>query len=297
MPMGKAKPIRIRDVAREAGCHYTTVSLALRNDPRLPPVTRRRIQKIASRLGYRPNPLVSKLFSSLRKNRLLPELGVIGFLDTRKRPAGQPGLALENDPFYKGARKRAEESGYSLDLHHLAAPNMSARRMKDILLARGVRGLVINSSHVPRGHLSLDVSPFACALRGYSQMRPNLHRICHNHFQSLLLAIHFLRHLGYRKIGLVLPRSLDALVNEQWSAGFLSHQQHLPASLRVPLLMPPRITREETARWFRRHKPEAVLSPDAAVRDWLREEGVDIPGDASFACLDLEHNPQHPDVA
>lgn len=282
--------VRLRDIAREAGCHYSTVSLALRNDPRLPPTTRKRIQQIAARLGYRSNPLISNLISSIKKERTPPELGVLAFLDTRKRPGKQPEISLERDPFYQGARCRAEEFGYRLDPFQLTTPEMSAQRMKAILHARGIRGIVINSSHVPRGHLSFDVSSFACALRGYSQLRPNLYRVSHNHFQGLLLAVHFLRRLGYRRIGMALQQAADTIVNEQWSAGFLSYQQGLPASLRVPLLRPKKWQKEELIRWFRSHSPDAIIGHDCTVTKWLKEADIDVPRQVGFANLDLDQS-------
>ena len=51
----------MQDVARAAGVHQTTVSLALRNDPRLPAATRERIQAHAKKLGYRPDPMLAAL--------------------------------------------------------------------------------------------------------------------------------------------------------------------------------------------------------------------------------------------
>ncbi|HRP04381.1 MAG TPA: LacI family DNA-binding transcriptional regulator, partial [Opitutaceae bacterium] len=51
----------LSDVAKRAGVHVTTVSLALRNHPRLPESTRRRIQSLAKRMGYAPDPLLRAL--------------------------------------------------------------------------------------------------------------------------------------------------------------------------------------------------------------------------------------------
>lgn len=39
----------------------TTVSLALRNHPRLPEKTRHRIQKLAKEMSYRPDPVLQAL--------------------------------------------------------------------------------------------------------------------------------------------------------------------------------------------------------------------------------------------
>ena len=53
--------INLRRIAAEAGCHYSTVSLALRNHPRIPRATCEKIQGLARRLGYVPDPMVSSL--------------------------------------------------------------------------------------------------------------------------------------------------------------------------------------------------------------------------------------------
>ena len=49
----------MEDVARAAGCHASTVSLALRGDVRIPGDTRERVQAAADRLGYRIHPLIA----------------------------------------------------------------------------------------------------------------------------------------------------------------------------------------------------------------------------------------------
>jgi DNA-binding LacI/PurR family transcriptional regulator len=55
--------VSIKDVAREAGVSVTTVSHALNGKGRLNPDTRRRVQAVAERLGYRPNPAARSLVS------------------------------------------------------------------------------------------------------------------------------------------------------------------------------------------------------------------------------------------
>ncbi|WP_415909533.1 LacI family DNA-binding transcriptional regulator [Oleiharenicola sp. Vm1] len=46
----------LEDVAKRAGVHRSTVSLALRNSPRIRPEVRARIQQIAHEMHYRVNP-------------------------------------------------------------------------------------------------------------------------------------------------------------------------------------------------------------------------------------------------
>lgn len=66
--MVKTSVITIRDVAKESGFSSTTVSIVLNDAPLaryIPPATKKRIERAAKKLGYRPN-----LFArSLRSNR------------------------------------------------------------------------------------------------------------------------------------------------------------------------------------------------------------------------------------
>lgn len=66
--------LTMQDVATAAGVDRTTVSLALRNHPRISLATRKRVQQVADELGYRTHPLVSALMT-YRANRENPTGG------------------------------------------------------------------------------------------------------------------------------------------------------------------------------------------------------------------------------
>ena len=64
--MVKTSVITIRDVAKESGFSSTTVSIVLNNAPLaryIPPATKKRIEKAANKLGYRPNLFARSLRS------------------------------------------------------------------------------------------------------------------------------------------------------------------------------------------------------------------------------------------
>ena len=46
----------LQDIAKRAGVGKATVSLALRNDPKISAATRERVRAIAEELKYRPDP-------------------------------------------------------------------------------------------------------------------------------------------------------------------------------------------------------------------------------------------------
>ena len=62
-------PVRMREIAREVGVDASTVSRALRGDPRIGVGLSEKIRGAAERLGYRPNPLVSALMANRRRGK------------------------------------------------------------------------------------------------------------------------------------------------------------------------------------------------------------------------------------
>jgi LacI family transcriptional regulator len=119
-------------VADAAGVHLSTVSLALRNDARLPEQTRKKIQAVAQKLGYTPNPLVSLLMSRVRR-RNAGYRGTLGYVHTvPKGTAKLAGPVHRN--FLAGARQRAMGLGYHLDEFFLEADATSGRRLARMLM-------------------------------------------------------------------------------------------------------------------------------------------------------------------
>ena len=49
------KPVGLKALARELGVDVSTVSRALRDDPRVRPETRKAVQDLAAHYAYRPN--------------------------------------------------------------------------------------------------------------------------------------------------------------------------------------------------------------------------------------------------
>jgi LacI family transcriptional regulator len=81
--------VTIRDVAKESGFSSTTVSIVLNDAPLaryIPPVTKKRIERAAQKLGYRPNQFAR----SLRSKRS-HTVGVMVFDMTDLLHAGSAG--------------------------------------------------------------------------------------------------------------------------------------------------------------------------------------------------------------
>ena len=78
----------MREVARRARVSTSTVSLALRNSPRVAAETRSRVQQLAAQAGYKIHPLVAAHMRSRRRARVGVAGPVLALVDTQRRQHG-----------------------------------------------------------------------------------------------------------------------------------------------------------------------------------------------------------------
>jgi hypothetical protein len=105
--------ITMKDVADAAGVARSTVSLALRHDPSIPEETRNRILAAAEKVGYKVNPLVSALMTSLHERRRKMRHTVLAYVtsDPEFAPWRSYQMFIE---MQEGATSRARDLGYQL---------------------------------------------------------------------------------------------------------------------------------------------------------------------------------------
>ena len=274
-------------VADAVGVHLSTVSLALRNDARLPEATRRRIQAVAQKLGYTPNPLVSLLMARVRR-RNAGYRGTIGYLHTV--PKGTPKLSGRvHRNFLEGAQRRAMDLGYNLDEFFLDDDNGNGRQLVRMLDARSIAGLVIEhvpSALCPERRLPFDVASFASASLGVPLASPSLHYVANDQYMRAVIAAREVLALGYRRLGLVVIDAFDSAMAHRCSAGFWAVQEYIADVARIPICRVARGAERGIAAWLQRHRPDVVLGTHGSVLDAIRGAGRCVPEDVGFAHLD-----------
>jgi LacI family transcriptional regulator len=278
--------VTLREIAAGLGVSHTTVSLALRNDPRIPAATRRTVQEYASRRGYRVDAIVSSLMARLRTLREKPVQATIGFLTawpTRNGWRAMPNL----ERFHTGAERRAGKLGYALDELWLNEPGMTPERMTRILRARGISGLILQSLPCAGGQLKLSWRYFACVTKGLTVSNPSVHRVVSSHYEDMQLVLHELERRRYRRSGLVLSEDLSARVDRAWLAAFLLHQNGIVVGERVPALITRSADEEEHFReWFTAYRPDVILFSDQPIPVWVEKMGLRVPTDVGLVHLD-----------
>ena len=307
-PLGSAAAPRPRvtqlDVARAAGVHSTTVSLALRNSPSLPASTRQRIRTLAEQLGYCPDPALRALVSYRKQLVSTRRTETIAFV----RFAGTPSRyreALEQQSF-EGAQHKGVECGYHLEAFTIGASGMTGRRLSSILFHRGVRGVLLAPlDSLCAERLDLDFSHLCVVQIGHVPHGLGVHRVANDPIGDIRLAVRRSLAAGYQRVGLVLPAEWDDLTEQAWSMGFMIEQSRAPASQRIPILVCPSqyrsrpcgpsvpapagtVDREALVNWYERFRPDVILGSSDHVLPALEQLHLRIPSYVAFVDLARE---------
>lgn len=281
--------MNLRHLAGLAKLSTAAVSLALNDSPKISRATKARVRRLARRVGYRADARVVALMRHLRKPRDLRQsacFAVVSFYDSL-RPWEQ---SLHLTRVYQGMARRAEELGYRLEPLWLKEPGMSLRRLRAILEARGIEGLLCFGSPDLRQEFPAEFDRCAVVTQGLSIQTP-LHRIINHAYHDTVEALNQLHRRGYRRPGLVLGQYEDLRGAHAHSAAYLGWCEFtLGRGRDVPILRLDEVESSPLSKWQRRHRPDAIVAvhvPSALpeLSAVLRRTGIRVPGDLGVAVI------------
>lgn len=276
----------MKQIAEAAGVSIATVSMALRNSPKITADTRAKVKAAAAKLDYRPDPLIAAL--GMRRQEARPSgLETIAYLTAYPTREGWRNNRF-SPAVFDGARERAAQHGYRLEHFWLREPMMTPRRMADILQARGIMGLCVAALPEATPLFNFPWEAFSPVAIGYSMARPAPHRACPHQFQGMQLALNQLRRLGYQRIGVALGKRVSKIVAQHWIGSVLLYQYAHGRSAATCLVYE-ESDRSEIRQWLKKHGPDALIVSDIALLDWLRESGVRVPED--MGVVPMERHP------
>jgi LacI family transcriptional regulator len=293
------EPIRqptFADIAKQAGVCKATVSLALRNNARIPEDTRKRIKKIALEMGYRNNPLVTANMAKIRRSKdrksTLPTIGLLSTFYDEERPQKRVEWHIQSR-FLQGAKRRSEELGFDFDFLEFDLAYYSGDRIQQVLLNRGVSGLVLGPLRFSNMNLNLDWADFAVASIGVSDSLGNIPSVFYDNFRCMQDVLDYLTKRGYRRIGFITDSENEMRGGHMWNAGFLEYQnrvlkkEHTVPILRVPKpeLLFESSDFESMHYWYRQHKPDVIIAFRSQILDYFQRLGYKVPQDFGYMVL------------
>jgi DNA-binding LacI/PurR family transcriptional regulator len=274
--------ITLSDIARRLGMSKSTVSIGLRNDQRLPAATRDKIRRMALELGYRPDPSLAAIAAQRWRHRGRHHGVGVALLDNRNEPADHTRKALLG---FAGAR--LEQLGYRVTRFDLdAQPTVAATQR--ILIARGIRGVLVPPIYRHELLAELDLPSFSLAAAGLARWQPPFAAATQDVFEDVTEALRRIVDHGYRRIGVALLRHEGNVPDDAHRLGATLHAQARYRETGVTITVwEGRIgslgdEMRPFLAWFRAERPQALLAFNAFARDWLLHAGLTLPGLATL---------------
>jgi LacI family transcriptional regulator len=285
------KRVTLRDLAKATNLSIGTISLALRNQPGVTEANRARILKAAERLGYIPDPMLSSLSSYRWAQQKISYRGALAWLDNSKTE-DQYHAKLKSSVMLAAIRLEAQKLGYSMDTFWAQQPGVGPDRLKRILLARNIHGIFLAPQPRPRYVIRFDPTHFSVVSFGYSLVSPRFHGVAFDEFRAARTMLREMRRLGYRRIGMLIPKHQDIRRDGLWTAALLYEQQNYPDHERIPIF-----TDLEESRfrdWFHQQRPDSmVFYGYGHLIDWLDRLGLKIPDDIGVATSVFDRKATH----
>ena len=265
----------IRQIAQEAGVSKSTVSLALRGDPRCSTNTVEKVSKIAEEMGYRPNPLVKANMANMRLGGGSRQLrSILAYFYDYSR--GSP-YELKS---FQGGSKRAEELGFVLEPFSYNEPGLSPKRLLQILRNRNVQGILLGENDSPVMPIEFKFDEFAVAAIGYTVQEPRVDRIGYDHVENMNQLYQDLQERGYQRVGLAIRADFDDRVGHTFIASYLRYQseQNLSDPLE-PYVESKNWKQTSFLKWFRANQPDCIVTVGNEIGPWLAKAKIRIPED------------------
>lgn len=287
------RSVILRDIAAALNVHPSTVSRALRGDPRLSPETRDKVTALALEMQYRPNPYLTTLATQVRNHRVSRHRATIAVLDTCQREW--------EERYTNGITRRAADHGFAVEIFATSELSGGIEEASRIVYARGIRGVVVLPVLEQTMMTEFDFSKMASATIDPSLRHPMLHRACPDYFQGMQLAVDTLHARRYRRIGFCSCHEEIRRIGVRWLGAYLSWQEQgapdeyvKPHINRMKDAVPVdpkeleaywRQCRDAFAQWLEQEKPDVIISNSPNYESWLQELGYQIPSDIAFASL------------
>lgn len=241
-----------------------TVSLSLRESPKISPATRERVQKLAQKLGYHPDPELSRLMKHLRSSRTAR--GRIGVAVMDFYPGSGFVENGYNRSIREGATQRAEQLGFSLTTVRGAEYRNNLRQMLSVVRHRGIEGVMLMPAVIAT--LSLDAQEdwhgLSVVATSNSILSPRFHCVVPHQFANMMRLLDAMQARGHKRICAIFDEFFDERTAHNFTAA-LNWNRHGQRTLVLANGLSSDQRHERAADWIAKHQPDLVFAQSAAV--------------------------------
>lgn len=279
------KRVSLKDIAARAGTSHVTVSLALRDHPKISAQTRQKVQRLAQQMGYRPDPMLKALSEYRKQSGKVRYQATLGWINNFPVHAyTERHLAFRM--YQEAAIERAQQLGYQVEVFSPYADGISMPKLRRMLIARGISGLLVAPHSQTNVDWGFDVSGFSAVIFGFSLNSPKLHVVTNNQVRSSAIAVEQLKALGYSRIGLAISQTHHERTAHNFLSGFLgATMENLADKVRSFCIFNAHFDRKAWETWKAAYRPDAVIVGDADIAEEIRNTGVKIPEALAVAIL------------
>lgn len=275
--------VTLAQIAEQLSLSRSTISYALRNDARIAPATRQRVQEVAREMGWHPDPALAQAMHMVRstlQRKDLPNLAVV----TCKDPA-----EFENERTMRrhllGIRDHAARLGFAIDQVNLATRPMSPQNLRRMFVSRGVKGVIYLVNHRLDPKAVYLGDEFAYVSAGMRHPDLPIHYAMNNLMSSGYMAVVELLRMGFKRPGVIVPEGIDDSLSHSFYGGVQSGLILCKEENRLPVFLVPGsdLWIEENRfpavlKWMDDHAPDCILTSDAIqMRKIIDSNNIDLP--------------------
>lgn len=272
----------LADIANAAKVSKSTVSLALRDDPRITQDRRKSIRKIALELGYTPNVKLQQIMGAIRNTKGSIIDTIAAWID----PQFSYDVPLKE--LFEEAKKEAQTHGYNLEPMYYSFSSSGSEDILKCCINRNYPGIIIFPH---KRKVTLDpelVQNIAIISIGNSYTEPTFNRVCVDRETNIEIATKNLAKKGHQSIGVIHTKEKPLITQ------FPQDQSVQLFDYLIDSQRQTTITAREIKTWISHHQITAIISYDNTVYNVLNEDcRYEIPHDIAYTQIPINETDNH----
>ncbi|HNX05050.1 MAG TPA: LacI family DNA-binding transcriptional regulator [Opitutales bacterium] len=277
--------ITIKDISAKTGFSPSTVSYALRDNPRIPVETRAKIKEAAAELGYQRDAHLGQLMAHLKNRKQHAAAVPVVWLNSTTNPNHWHETPWAKE-FYESAAARAREQGFALSEIWVHDQKIPHPRLDEVLKARGTQGLILSTPLKGQDWTQwVDWNACATVVLDDPFALPQFDRVYANYCANMRTAVEQALARGYTRPKVWLSEYEDYWTGHGYTYECLRQNRVHPELGEMLTPFTREITAESVRAWMDEYRPDLVIAPTATVGMRLVELGYRIPEDLGYIAM------------